>query len=283
MKNKHYTIDNFIKSFMQRIEENHEYFENSRVDIMLWLEKTFEKTLIETFPDANKHRMWHEPLFRESSYHLTSIENKIDQLLFLERQPCRLSETDATRFPQLITALNDSKASSTGSSKFIGSLSKWFEGKNRAAIIDPYIFSSGNEDQKKYCQGLVELIGKSPERIDFYFRHTAKSYNKNIADDVVNELNKDKKRDFNFFACANIHDRVWMAHYSTEDTPPKAGWEGRVVGSSVNGIKIRPTYIIEMPKKDVEEYSTYLMHLQNEGGIEKARAPHFTAPPPQPI
>lgn len=270
-----------MNSFAQYINENQDGQLFSRHETILWLTHAFERTLINTFPDAEKFRWDHQYFLNKSIYDLESIERKIDRLLSIDPQPCRFAKSDAARFPQLLTAINDIKASTEGSTQFKRSFSDWFEGRKRAVIVDPYIFSSGNEDPNTYSAGLIELIGESPERIDFYFCPTA--YDKNIATNIVNGLNKKTTRHFNFYACSNIHDRVWMTHYSTDETPKKNGWQGRVVGASANGIRIRPTYIIDMPKEDAEDYSTYLSHLKTNGGAGKTAAPHFTAPPTPPI
>ncbi len=203
---------------------------------------------------------------RETSYGIDSIHHRLNDLeemidrLRQTRSGCALRlESVSERFPQMLTALSDSKASSVGYKEFIKNLNGFFLEKT-AVIVDPYIFSNGNESQSSYCTYVLNMIGPCPERIDFYFMKKD-GYKKAIADAIFNGLTS-RGCTVNFFECINIHDRVMLKHFSTADEPLKTSWKGIVVGASANGIASRPTYVIDMPSKDAEDYSTYLSNVR---------------------
>lgn len=205
--------------------------------------------------------------------HLLHLERRIEQLMQADRT-CRMNRDDGLRFPQMLTAMADIQANLQGNQKFQLAFSEWFTDA-RAVVIDPYIFSNGGEGHNQYCDGIVKILETNPDRIDFFFSADPKAYKASVADKIFNDLNNIKIRDMNFYACTNLHDRVWMKHFDTTDSPPKKFWEGRVVGASANGVAARPTYIIDMPKEDAIGYSSYLAKVRVATGTQ-----HTLTPPP---
>lgn len=204
-------------------------------------------------------------LFREGDIfdRLNGIEEKIDALSKQNNSECRLSQKDVDSFPQFLTAVDHiTVAMGQAKSRFVEHFQTWFEERERGVIVDPYIFAPGNgtESINDYCQGVIKIIGENVERIDIYYSPV--HYDSSIAINIFNGVNNIKIRDFNFYPCTNIHDRVWMRHYELNDEPIAEKWEGRVVGSSINSIVSRPTYVIDMPQKDAENYSKILRNIR---------------------
>ncbi|MFC5476975.1 hypothetical protein [Massilia suwonensis] len=192
-------------------------------------------------------------------HRLNHLEAMIDTLRYTRFECAMRSESVLERFPQMLTALNDSKASTVGYKEFIKNLNGFFVEKT-AVIVDPYIFSNGNVAQSDYCTYVLDMIGPCPQRIDFYFMKKD-GYKKSVADVIFKSLTS-RGCTVNLFECVNIHDRVLMKHFSTANDPEKSHWKGRVVGASANGIASRPTYVIDMPAGDAEGYSTYLSNVR---------------------
>jgi hypothetical protein len=227
----------------------------------LQIERLYEDAMRRLFPEQYGYLGRRNGGVVELHEHLNRLERKLNRLHPGEQAVCYFSQDGAERFPQFLTALNDVKAQSDGKSGFVGHFKDWFSTHKRGVIVDPYIFTSANENESDYCKGVVEILGGELERIDFYY--SAKDFVPSIAQKICTDLIKSKDRDFNFYACPNIHDRVWLRHYQVTDTPKADAWEARVVGASVNGICIRPTYVVDMLPEDAKNYSKYLGNLRN--------------------
>ncbi|APW46831.1 hypothetical protein [Rhodoferax antarcticus] len=229
------------------------------------IEQLYDHVMRDVFPDEH----WRSGLRNHGPSsvhaHLDRLERQIASLRHADSGGCRFTQSDAAQFPQLLTAVNDLKASTVGKTQFIEHFKEWFSTHPRGVVVDPYLFTLAKQKQKDYCDGVIEILGKTVERIDFYYLRG--NYVKAVAQDIFDGLNLSKKRDIFFYPCENLHDRVWLRHYETSDTPSLTGWEGRVVGASVNGISLRPTYVIDMPKDDAKGYSKYIANLRSNGGI----------------
>ena len=255
---------NLIEILEQLIERLHRSGLRSSEDSYrqyLQIEGLYEDAIWGLFPGEYRHFGQRNRGTDELHEHLNRLEKKLDRYHSDQQGACYFSQEGASRFPQLLTALNDVKAQSNGKNEFIEHFKDWFSTKQRGVIVDPYIFTFANEIESDYCQGVVEILGDTLERIDIYYSES--KYEPSVAKKIFTDLNKTKIRDFNFYACPNIHDRVWMRHYQVTDTPKADAWEARVVGASVNGIRIRPTYVVDMPPVDAKNYSKYLGNLRN--------------------
>lgn len=241
-----------------------------RREIVYHLRKIFDQAMREISPRDAYPYLGTEAA--ESIHrHLDVLEARLESFARTSGSCAQRTESMLGRFPQMLTALDDIKAASSGYQNFIEDFRDFFTLKT-AVVVDPYIFANGSEVEADYCKHVLEIIGPHPERVDFYFR--IDRYKKSIADTIFNALQV-SNRTVNFFECTNMHDRVWMSHYMTTDNPPKTGWKARVVGSSVNGIALRPTYVVDMQPKDAQEYSKYLGKLRAQGKTH-------TSPPSEP-
>jgi hypothetical protein len=228
------------------------------------IDRLYENAMRSLFPDAYRHLGLRSGAASSLHDHLNQLEKKLDQLCRNDYGPCNFSQQGAERFPQFMTALSDMKAQSEGKETFVESFKDWFSTKQRGVIVDPHIFKLADENESKYCKGIINILGGTLDRIDIYY--SVGDYVPSVAKKIFAALNKTKIRDFNFYACPNIHDRVWMRHYQVNDTPTAKGWEARVVGASVNGISRRPTYVVDMTPADAADYSKYLGNLRNGAG-----------------
>jgi hypothetical protein len=207
---------------------------------------------------------------REALGRLREIEEKLDDLLHRPAR-CNAPSDFKQQFPSFmtsLTAINDGNLA-VARSKFRSHQAGWLANVNRCVIADPYIFKSGAQSPDEYAAGLGEIVGAQVERVDFYFSSEANSYSINVATKVFNVLQQayqgppGKKRKIVFYAYADLHDRVWLRHSSVGDNPPHLGWDARVIGASVNGVRARPTYIVDMDDDDANDYSKYLKNIRN--------------------
>lgn len=201
---------------------------------------------------------------------LNSIENKINDLL--ERSSrCNAPSDFKQQFPSFmttLTAIGDGNLA-VGKKKFQEHQAVWLANVNRCVIADPFIFKAGSESVDQYAKGLSAIVGGQVRRVDFYFCLDARSYKKEVATEVFDELHKSyqglphKKREIVFYPYSDLHDRVWLHHSSMADDPSHTDWSARVVGASVNGVRSRPTYIVDMDGDDANDYSKYLENIRN--------------------
>lgn len=201
---------------------------------------------------------------------LDRIEDMINGLL--ERSSrCNAPSDFKQLFPSFmttLTAINDGNLA-IGKKKFQEHQAGWLANANRCVIADPFIFKAGVESVDQYAKGLSTIVGVQARRVDFYFCLDKSSYKKEVAIEVFNELQKSyqglprTKREIVFYPYSDLHDRVWLHHLSIADDPSHTDWSARVVGASVNGVRSRPTYIVDMNDDDANDYSKYLRNIRN--------------------
>lgn len=225
------------------------------------------------------------PLRRQFSYpnvaRLRDIEAKLDELLS-RPTGCNLSRESAQQFPSFmtsLTAINDGNLA-VARTKFRSHQSKWLADAVRCVVVDPYVFHPASETPADYVAGLVEIIGPHADRVDFYFSAATDRYKPAVAAGVhaglVASYKGSKVRRFAYYDCRDMHDRVWLQHTSCVDDPPYVGWSARVVGSSVNGVRKRPTYVVDMEQDDANDYAKYLKNVRDS----LAPAAISVVPPP---
>lgn len=240
------------------------------------IDRLYEDAMKDLFPEQYRYLGRRNGGPVELYERLNLLERKLGRLRPVDQAPCYFSQEGSERLPQFLTALNDVMAKSEGTAKFVESFKDWFSTKQRGVIVDPHIFKLADEKELKYCKEIIKILGDTLDRIDIYY--SVDNYVPSVAKKIFTELNKTKIRNFNFYACPNIHDRVWMRHYQVNDTPTANGWEARVVGASVNGISRRPTYVVDMTNNDAAEYSKYLGNLRSGTGGIPAITPSKTPP-----
>jgi len=145
-------------------------------------------------------------------------------------------------------------------------------------IVDKYIFRRGDEALDKYVEGLADIVGESARRVDFYFSARSQHYDLAVAKAVEAKLHESfigypPVRQLCFYACSNLHDRIWLRHRSIADNPPYEEWEARVVGASLNGIKQRPTYIVDMSEQDANDFAKYLRNIRDQPSTQLTTSP----------
>lgn len=252
---------------IERLSHRNDSGRSQRMELIARAHQLFDEIIYGVSGEAGRRYLSRDAVASIHT-HLYELERRIDSIS-VTHVGCALGEENVlSRFPQMLTALDNQTAGTSGYQNFITDFRKFFS-QGTAVIVDPYIFTNAKEIEADYCTNLLNIIGEHPERIDFYF--IKKGYKKSIADAVFNSL-KLRGRTVNLFECANIHDRVWMKNASTIDDPSTTDWEARVVGASVNGIAKRPTYVVDMLHDDAQSYAIYLSNV-------RASAQQHASPP----
>lgn len=223
-----------------------------------------------------------EEIGRNSWSRLDRLEAKMDELLNRPgrcNMPLSVSQQLPT-FMTSLTAINDGNLA-IARVKFREHQSAWLIDAERCVIADPYIFHPGTEMAEDYASGIADIVGGTPHRVDFYFSALPDRYKAHVAALVHAALKGNYQgppgtRKFMFYDCRNMHDRVWLRHTSTANNPPYLGWKARVVGASVNGVRKRPTYVVDMDDDDANNYSKYLKNIRDS--LEPSAI--TTTPPP---
>lgn len=200
---------------------------------------------------------------------LRRLEAKVDELLTRPVR-CNLPNETAQQFPSFmtsLTAINDGNLA-IGRKKFRAHQSAWLKRAKRCVVADPYLFHPGSESAEDYVAGLAEIIGTDADRVDFYFSAAEDHYKPSVAASLHSELmanyrNPTGSRRFTFYDCRDMHDRVWLQHASCVDDPPYVEWSARVVGASANGVRKRPTYVVDMDDDDANDYAKYLKNIRD--------------------
>lgn len=247
-----------IRRMLDALDQSSRSERLDTVGVFHSLERAFTETLRNLYPSVDWHFRSSPDDLRSLNQQLFRIEQKIDNLALVDRT-CSLRE-EYSYLPKLLTATSDNSAKSNDTEQvFHKASSEWFT-QARAVVVDPWIFSNGTEDVDSYCERVTKMFSDDVKLIEFYFG--ADSNKPEVAAKIFDALKKQNGRTFGFYKCSNIHDRVWLRHFELIGTPSRKNWEGRVIGASVNGIKLRPTYIIDMGGNDAADYSTYLQNVR---------------------
>lgn len=212
---------------------------------------------------------------------LSRLESKIEELL---RRPtrCNVAPDVGLSLPNFMTSLTAETASESdlgaAPRRFRTHQAAWLANTKRCVIVDKYIFRRGDEALDKYVEGLADIVGESARRVDFYFSARSQHYDLAVAKAVEAKLHESfigypPVRQLCFYACSNLHDRIWLRHRSIADNPPYEEWEARVVGASLNGIKQRPTYIVDMSEQDANDFAKYLRNIRDQPSTQLTTSP----------
>ena len=209
---------------------------------------------------------------RSAWHNLHRLEAKVDELLSRPVR-CNMPSEVGQRLPNFmtsLTAINDGNLA-VARTKFRAHQSAWLGDAERCVIADPYIFHPGSETAADYAAGIAEIVGGAARRVDFYFSAAPDHYKATVAALIHTALQANYQgllgiRQFTFYDCRDMHDRVWLRHTSTANDPPYIGWNARVVGASVNGVRKRPTYVVDMDDNDANDYAKYLKNIRDSLG-----------------
>ncbi|WP_156957894.1 hypothetical protein [Paracidovorax oryzae] len=240
-------------------------FSNRRVrdEVSWWLRQ------LERWLDNGTHWPLSEDIGCSPWHNLHRLEAKVDELL---RRPvrCNMPSEVGQQLPNFmtsLTAINDGNLA-VARTKFRAHQSAWLVDAERCVIADPYIFHPGSEVAADYAAGIAEIVGGAARRVDFYFSALPDRYRAPVAALVhaalqANYQGSSGTRQFTFYDCRDMHDRVWLRHTSIANDPPYVGWKARVVGASVNGVRKRPTYVVDMDDNDANDYAKYLKNIRD--------------------
>jgi hypothetical protein len=144
-------------------------------------------------------------------------------------------------------------------------LGGWLADAEEAIIIDPYLFKrsqngeSSDETERldrEYANQILAILGTKVKKIRFIYKGTYRDHiSPSVASFFATEVRKRGIAPLYTPARDDLHDRVWLK----KDT--KGRWAAKVIGTSLDGIGRRPTYIVDMPSDDIEKYNAYVHHL----------------------
>jgi len=151
-------------------------------------------------------------------------------------------------------------------------LSSWLQDAVEVIAIDPFLFkrektadhNETTEDTSNYdvdyADALLGIFGTNKTIKFIYKGNPSKNeggptkVSQGVANRVADQVTS-KKLKVTFHVVEDLHDRVWLKRDGKER------WHGKVIGTSRGGIGRRPTYIIDMPQADINNYLPYVTHL----------------------
>jgi hypothetical protein len=194
---------------------------------------------------------------------------------------CRYAD-DSNQMARLIVggAGEGSIATQRGRDAFDHYMRRWLARCDEAIVIDPYLFKRSREADIEsgeaasvtgardlaFVERLVGVLDSGPRTVRFIYDGDPRNHLSAKVLDAFAKRIATTKISPRYFAAENLHDRVWLRRHGKQ-------WEARVVGTSIDGIGRRPTYVIDMPERDVHEYMGYVAFLQEEPTIESRDLP----------
>lgn len=147
-------------------------------------------------------------------------------------------------------------SSGIGRAQAVESLRGFIGDAEKITICDPYFFSATEKDREEYIEYINDLIPLKCEKIEIY------TNSKNIQEKMITSIGKSLKKKLKVYTTEGIHDRVWLA-----DSLLKR--RGCVVGTSLNGIGKKISFILRLPKNDVNDFERELHILRSSGKINR--------------
>lgn len=166
------------------------------------------------------------------------------------------------------------QAQDRGKREFAEEMRSWLTDAEEIALMDPYLFKRSRlvhsatgknleenilmhaiAEDTKYVNRLIEIVGPKKRKVSFFYDSDHKNH---LTPAVLNiftkQIAKVATKPF-YYASDKIHDRVWLRKRSKT-------WEARVIGTSLDGIGKRPTYVMQMEHADVKDYLKYINYLK---------------------
>lgn len=176
----------------------------------------------------------------------------------------------------------------TGESENVAkvTLKKWLEGADDVTVIDPYLFKRSQDDSEStevteklnvdYSKAILDTLGNQNFVTFIYMSNENKAnkggpkkVSKGIADYIEAHV-KSRIRKCCFRAVEDLHDRVWIRRNKNGTHSAK------VIGTSLDGIGKRATYLIDMPPEDWALYKDYVTYLTKNSIPDMQRPINFT-------
>lgn len=192
---------------------------------------------------------------------LADIESRLDAV----DKPCWYAPVDeVSRTASYITSLPAEIGTKTQAdpNTFMQKLGEVARTGRVLTLVDPYALSEVNDsgDKGNCIKQIVELSKMgSIEKLHLYSRSDA------VNADVWEMLEKQLTASKLSVHLGDIHDRYLLAGSDSSkgagfDSPwhSYAHWKGVVFGSSLNGVRKRPTYVLKFEQGDVHEIRRYL-------------------------
>lgn len=168
----------------------------------------------------------------------------------------------------------------------VGTLMSCFHNASEATVIDPFIFrrSQGYQEEPELtktldaahaqAQAILDILGKK-DVVHFYYKaisgHAKTKVSTGVADYIEKNIGGNIKK-FVFHVVNDLHDRVWIRKTRNDVDSAK------VVGTSLDGIGKRPTYLIDMPSTDLPAFITYVKSLSLVAQTDTNRPMNFKKP-----
>lgn len=186
---------------------------------------------------------------------LRAIEEKLDYLINKSEQRVCHYDDSGGQEPQDMQFLvsRGAKGRDQGNNK----LGRWLKDAKNITIVDPYFFDKGSyKDVLDYNRALEFILPPTVQKLEVFYNPDY--HNK----EVGVQLNKDlqtKNVSRTYVASKNIHDRVWIKERKSD-----GAMLAKVIGCSFHNIGKKPTYILDLPSFDLDEYMKDLKHIREE-------------------
>ena len=177
----------------------------------------------------------------------------------------------------------DSEKKNEGLKIAVETLQNWLKNANEVTVIDPFIFKRSQPNHytekkeeterldKSHAQAILDILGKMDVVHFFYKTNTGDKtdkVSKGVADYIESNVKNNIKKVY-FHVVEDLHDRIWIRKIQNEKDSAK------VVGTSLDGIGKRPTYLLDLPLIDVPVIMKYVDSLRKVAQMDTSRPINF--------
>lgn len=184
-------------------------------------------------------------VIREDEDRLDKIDQKLDKLL----DECS-SASDAAR--ELDTTLR-LLVTDQNKKEGVRTLERWMNDAQNLTIADPYFFSFNNNSAYRTKDQYIEYLKESvPTHIDRLRVYHLPGPDGEIKSEFRNFARRNGV-DFENYITTDIHDRVWIKNKD----------KAKVVGTSFGGLGNKASFILDLPKPDLENFKRELFKVRD--------------------
>jgi len=189
---------------------------------------------------------------------LKAIEDRLDYLISnSDRSVCRFGsdEIGEPQFPQFMVARGP-RGREEGNNK----LSRWLKDASTLTVVDPYFVTPGGyRNAEDYSEALEIIFAPALKELEVFFNS---DYREEQVANWLNEAIKNKRVSRTFYATKEIHDRIWI-----KERKDDGAFFAKVIGCSFHNLGRKPTYILDLPNSDLDEYMKHLRFLRGQSEV----------------
>lgn len=149
----------------------------------------------------------------------------------------------------------------------IESLRGFIGDARKITICDPYLFALGNRSPDDAMADIENILPRKFDQIDLFVLPSKHSKPEQPLASGDSEFAKmftkycqERNAKIRLYLTQNIHDRIWIKH-------DRRNSKACLLGTSLNGLGNKISFILGLPKKDLEDFESELSRIRQSEAL----------------